>query len=101
MRDQIHDDLRDVVGGSFQLAPEPSPPRLNPVWTEPGATTLTRMPSCRSSCISASLNALRPAFDAQYAAPPTNGLLAARLLTLMIQPPPRALRCGMAAWQQW
>ena len=68
--------------------------------TEPGSTRLTRMPSCRSSCISASLNALSPAFEAQYAAPPAKGFTLARLLTLMIQPPPRAFRGAIAAWQQ-
>ena len=40
------------------------------------------------------------AFDAQYAAPSTNAFFPARLLMLMIQPPPRARRCGIAARQQ-
>ena len=48
----------------------------NPVLTEPGSTYATRMPSCRTSCISASLKALSAAFDAQYAAPSANGVLA-------------------------
>ena len=58
------------------------------------------MPSWRTSCISASLNAFSADFEAQYAAPLTNGFLLARLLMLMIQPPPRASRCGSAARQQ-
>jgi hypothetical protein len=43
----------------------PSLPPANPVRTEPGATRHTRMSSCRSSCMRASLKALRPAFEAQ------------------------------------
>ena len=45
--------------------------------------------------MSASLNASSAAFDAQYDAPPTKGLVPARLLMLMIQPPPRRRRCGI------
>jgi hypothetical protein len=55
------------------------------------------MLSYRTSCISASLNAFSAAFDAQYAAPDVNGFFAARLLMLMIQPPPRCRMAGMAA----
>ena len=47
------------------------------------------------------LNALTAAFDAQYAAAPANGWDPARLLTLMIHPPPRRRRAGTAARQQW
>ena len=66
MREQIHDDLGDVLGRELPVARYPASPRpLNPVDTEPGRTMLTRMPSWRTSCISASLNALSAAFDAQ------------------------------------
>src|SRR5258706_9905686 len=56
------------------------------------------MSSYRTSCISASLNAFSPAFDAQYAAPLANGFFPARLLMLTMNPPPRRRRCGSAAW---
>jgi hypothetical protein len=53
-----------------------------------------------TSCISASLKAFRPAFDAQYAAAPSKEFLPARLLMLMIHPPPRFFSSGIAAWQK-
>src|SRR5690606_5248214 len=52
-------------GDSFQ---ESSPPRARfekPVATDPGSTTLTRMPSPRTSCITDSVSAMSAAFDAQ------------------------------------
>src|ERR1051325_8707530 len=59
------------------------------------------MPSWRTSCISASLNAFSPDFDAQYAAASGNAFFPARLLMLMIHPPPRFFMCGSTARQQW
>src|SRR5712691_5762147 len=84
-------------GAIFQSAPLASSPLEKLVATDPGMTQLTRMSSYRTSCISASLNAFNPDFDAQYAAPSANGFLAARLLMLMMNPPPRRRRCGSAA----
>ena len=79
-------------GSSFQSAPLPGSLPEKPVATDPGRIVATRMLSPRSSCISASLNALTPAFDATYAAPPGNGPVDDKLETLMIQPPPRVRR---------
>src|SRR5262245_41667357 len=87
-------------GHSFQSAPDPAARPEKPVSTDPGSTVVTRMLSWRSSCISASPNAFSPAFEAQYAAPPGNGLVDDRLEMLTIHPPPLALRCGIAALQQ-
>jgi hypothetical protein len=67
------------------------------VSTDPGSTTLTRISSCLTSCISDSANAMRPAFDAQYAAPRANGCAPARLAMQMIQPPPARLSQGIDA----
>ena len=46
----------------------------------------------------ASLKALRPDFDAQYAAADGNAFLPARLLMLMMNPPPRRRISGIATW---
>ena len=58
------------------------------------------MPSWRTSCINDSQNAFNPDFEAQYAAASGNAFFPARLLMLMIQPPPRFRRCGSTARQQ-
>src|SRR5256885_6160769 len=97
MPDQVQHDFRDFVRETFQSVPFDASPWANSVATDPGATQLTRMLSYRSSCIIASENAFTPAFDAQYAAPFTNGFVPERLLMLTIDPPPRWRRCGIAA----